>query len=305
MLYAAVQHAPHLGTEPDSLANEAAVKAMPGVHSVHRLPGAVAVAADSWFRARKAVEALEVTWTQPASTGFGSVAADYSSGGLLAALKAEPGRGISAEQAGDVEAAFASAAKVVEAEYDAPYLAHAQLEPPSTIARFNADGTLELWMPNQMPELFQLFASQTAGIPQDKVIIHSPILGGFCGRHFTHGPGNPFPQAILLAKATGKPVKVLWSREEEFKRDALRPLSFSRFSAALDKNGKPIASRVPRGRGAARPLIRRGGGRPGGQLGGRGHRPKALCDPQPLDGSGQVPPTGDHRLLAVGGALHE
>lgn len=244
MLYAAVQHAPQLGTESARMANEAAVKAMPGVHSLHTLPGAVAVTADSWFRARKAVEALEVTWTDPAPTGFETVAADYSSEGLLGALRAAGGSGVSAEKAGDVDAAFASAAKVIEAEYDAPYLAHGQLEPPSTIARFNPDGTLELWMPNQMPELFQLMASQTAGIAQDRVIIHSPILGGFFGRHFAYGPGNPFPQAILLAKATGKPVKVLWSREEEFKRDALRPLSFSRFSAALDKNGKPVAIKV-------------------------------------------------------------
>lgn len=244
MLYAAVRHTPHLGTEPASTANESAVKAMPGVHSIHTLPGAVAVTADSWYRARKAVEALEVTWTDPAPTGFETVAADYSSQGLLAALKAASETGASAEKAGDVDAAFASAAKMIEAEYDAPYLAHGQLEPPSTIARFNPDGTLELWMPNQMPELFQLFAAQTAGIAQDKVIVHSPILGGFFGRHFTYGPGNPFPQAILLAKATGKPVKVLWSREEEFTRDALRPLSFSRFSAALDEAGKPVAIKV-------------------------------------------------------------
>jgi isoquinoline 1-oxidoreductase beta subunit len=244
MLYAAVQHAPHLGTEPESLANEDAVKAMPGVHSVHKLPGAVAVAADSWFRARKAVEALEVTWTAPAPTGLATVAADYSSEGLLAALKASTESGLSAEQEGDTKAAFAAAAKVIEAEYDAPYLAHGQLEPPSSMARFNADGTLDVWIPNQMPDLFQKLAADTAGLTPDKVTLHQPILGGFFGRHFVYGSSNPFPQAILLAKATGKPVKVLWSREEEFRMDALRPLSFSRFRAALDKDGMPTAIEV-------------------------------------------------------------
>lgn len=244
MLYAAVQHAPHLGTEPTGIANEAALKAMPGVHGVHRLPGAIAVTANSWYRARKAVEAAEVAWSAPPATGFEAVAADYSSAGLLSALKGSTSPGAPAEKEGAVAAAFSAATTVVEAEYDAPYLAHGQLEPPSSIARFNADGSLELWVPNQMPELFQSIAAQTAGLPAEKVILHSPMLGGFFGRHFAYGPGNPFQQAILLARETGKPVKVLWSREEEFKRDALRPLSFSRFRAALGPDGRPTAIQV-------------------------------------------------------------
>ncbi|WP_207482218.1 xanthine dehydrogenase family protein molybdopterin-binding subunit [Arenibaculum pallidiluteum] len=244
MLYAAVRHAGHLGTEPLALGNEPEVRGMPGVHSVHRLPGAVAVAADSWFRARKAVEALDVTWSEPRPTGIDTVAADYSSGGMLAALKASKEAGIPAEKDGDTAAAFAGAAPTVEAEYDAPYLAHAQLEPPSTIARFNADGTLELWVPNQMPEVFQAVASGIAGLRPEQVIVHSPTLGGFFGRHFMYAPANPFPQAILLAQATGRPVKVLWSREEEFLMDAVRPLSFSRFRAALDGRGQPSAVEV-------------------------------------------------------------
>lgn len=244
MLYAAVVHGDSLGTEPGALTNEAAVKAMPGVHSVHKLPGAVAVAADSWFRARKAVEALEVSWSKPAATGFETVAANFSSEGLLAALKASTEKGLVTEAHGDVPAAFKAAAKVVEADYDAPYLAHGQLEPPSSMARFNADGTLDVWVPNQMPELFQAIAAKTAGIEPGKVNLHSPMLGGFFGRHFAYGSSIPLPQAILLAKATGRPVKVLWSREEEFKMDALRPLSFSQFRAALDAQGKPTALAV-------------------------------------------------------------
>ncbi|MGF7211333.1 isoquinoline 1-oxidoreductase beta subunit [Skermanella aerolata] len=244
MLYAAIQHAPVLGTEPQTLANKPAVAAMPGVHSVHMLPGAVAVTADSWYRAKKAVEALDVSWSEPPRSGFEKVAGDYSSQGLLAALQASTSGGASAEKEGNVEAAFVKAAKIIEADYDAPYLAHGQLEPPSSIARFNADGTLELWVPNQMPELFQSLAAQLAGLPLEKVNLHSPMLGGFFGRHFAYGTSNPFQQAILLAKATGRPVKVLWSREEEFKMDAVRPLSFSRFKAALDDTGMPTAIQV-------------------------------------------------------------
>ncbi|SDA34771.1 isoquinoline 1-oxidoreductase, beta subunit [Methylobacterium sp. UNC378MF] len=244
MLYAAVQHAPRLGTEPETLKNEAEVKAMPGVHAVHRLPGAVAVTADSWWRARKAVEALQVGWSAAKPSGLDTVAADFSSAGMLGALKGSADPGHVAEEEGDVTGAFARAAKVVEAAYEAPYLAHAQLEPPSAIARFNGDGTLDVWLPNQMPEVFQAVSAKVAGLEPARVRIHSPMLGGFFGRHFTYDAGNPFPQAILLAKATGRPVKVLWSREEEFSRDALRPLSFSRFRAALDEAGQPTAIAV-------------------------------------------------------------
>lgn len=241
MLHAAVQHAPHLGTEPQVIANEAAVRAMPGIHSVHRLPGAVAVVADSWWRARKGAEALQVTWTAPAPEGIATVSQSFSSSAMLAALKGSTEPGIPAEQEGDPAAAFAGAAKVIEAEYDAPYLAHAQLEPPSAVARFTADGSLDLWLPNQMPELFRQIAAKTAGLEPEQVRIHSPMLGGFFGRHFAYGPANPFPQAILLAQATGRPVRVLWSREEEFGMDAVRPLSFARFKAALGADGIPVA----------------------------------------------------------------
>ncbi|WP_226575663.1 xanthine dehydrogenase family protein molybdopterin-binding subunit [Acuticoccus sediminis] len=241
MLFAAVTHAPHYGTEPKALNNEADVAAMPGVHSVHTLMGAVAVTANSWWRARQAVEALDVTWSDPEPTGIATVAADFSSDAMLATLTASTASGATVEAEGDVDAAFAAAAKTVEADYHAPYLSHAQLEPPSAIARFNDDGTLDVWLPNQMPELFQKVSAETAGLAPDKVRIHSPILGGFFGRHFTYGSGNPFPQAIVLAKATGRPVKVVWSREEEFRMDALRPLSFTRFRAAVDDRGMPTA----------------------------------------------------------------
>ena len=241
MLFAAVVHAPHYRTEPKSLANEADVKAMPGLHSVHTLPGAVAVTADSWWRARKAVEALDVTWTDPEPTGIATVAADFSSDGMLAALRGSTEAGVSVEAEGDTDAAFAAAATTIEAEYHAPYLNHAQLEPPSAIARFNEDGTLEVWLPNQMPEAFQKLCADAGGVEPDKVRIHSPILGGFFGRHFTYGTGNPFPQAIALAKATGRPVKLIWSREEEFRMDAMRPLSFTRLKAAIGADGMPTA----------------------------------------------------------------
>ncbi len=165
--------------------------------------------------------------------------ADFTAEAMLGRLKAAAGtHGNTAEEAGEVRAAFAGAARVIEAEYDAPYLAHAQMEPPSATARFNADGTLDVWVPNQAPDLFQASAARVAGIEAAKVRIHSPPLGGFFGRHFAYGTANAHPQAILLAKATGRPVKVIWSREEEFGRDAYRPLAFATFRAGLDAAGR-------------------------------------------------------------------
>jgi isoquinoline 1-oxidoreductase beta subunit len=241
MLHAAVQHSPRLGGEPGELANEAEVQALPGVHSIHRLPGAVAVLADSWWRARQAVEALQVTWAEPAAGTPHAMPADFSSDAHKEMLKTTPGEGIAFEQEGDAARGLGAAARAIEAAYDAPYLVHGQLEPPSAIARWNDDGTLELWIPNQAPEMFQADAAKVAGIEPDKVIIHSPMLGGFFGRHFLYQSANPFPQAILLARAAGRPVKLVWSREEEFLRDTLRPMSAVRFRAGLDANGLPLA----------------------------------------------------------------
>ena len=241
MLQAAVQHAPRRGQEPGAFANESEVKAMPGVHSIHRLAGAVAVVAERWWYARRAVETLKVTWTEPAAGAQGVVPANFSSEGRKAQLAAMPGPGFDAEKVGDVTAGLAGAGRVITASYDAPYLVHGQLEPPSAIARWNADGTLDLWLPNQAPEMFQAAAAKVAGITPDKVKLHSPPLGGFFGRHFVYPPANPFPQVIQLAKAVGRPVKVIWSREEEFSRDAMRPLGFARFKGGLDKDGIPVA----------------------------------------------------------------
>lgn len=241
MLHAAVQHSPRLGGEPGALANETEVRGMPGVHSVHRLPGAVAVLANSWWQARRAVETLQVTWSDPAPGTAHAMPADFSSEAHMAKLKATSGEGVAFETVGDAARAMHGTRHTIEATYDAPYLVHGQLEPPSALARWNGDGTLELWIPNQAPEMFQADAAKVAGIAPENVIIHSPMLGGFFGRHFLYQTANPFPQAILLAKAAGRPVKLIWSREEEFLRDTLRPMGAIRFRAGLDADGLPVA----------------------------------------------------------------
>ncbi|WP_349606076.1 xanthine dehydrogenase family protein molybdopterin-binding subunit [Cupriavidus sp. DF5525] len=242
MLQAAVQHAPRLGLTVGAIRNEDQVRKMKGVHSVHRMPGAVAVVAERWWDAKRGAEGVQVDWQDP---GPGSnpryMPADFSTAAFADQLANAKGKIDDSEVVGDVTDALSKAHTVVSATYHSQYLNHAQLEPPSALARFNPDGTLELWVPNQAPEMYQAAIAKQTGLPPEKILIHSPLLGGFFGRHFLYETAVVYPQAIQLAKETGRPVKVIWSREEEFLRDALRPMAVVRFRGGLDDKGMPIA----------------------------------------------------------------
>ncbi|MFV3405347.1 MULTISPECIES: xanthine dehydrogenase family protein molybdopterin-binding subunit [Pseudomonas] len=242
MLHAAVQHAPRLGMTVAEVRNEAQVSAMPGVHSVHRLPGAVAVVAERWWHAKRAAEALQVDWQAPAADSpLRVMPADFSSDAWRDHLAAQTGPARDDERAGDIAAALAGAKTTVEASYRNQYLNHGQLEPPSATARFNPDGSLEVWLPNQAPDMFRADIAKRTGLAPEQITLHSPLLGGFFGRHFLYDSANPYPQAIALAKAVGRPVKLIWSREEEFLRDVLRPVAVVKFRAGLDEKGLPVA----------------------------------------------------------------
>lgn len=241
MLHAAVQHAPRLGLTAGPLRNADQVKAMKGVHSVHVLPGAVAVVAERWWQAKRAVETLQVEWQEPQTPDGWYMPADFSSVAFAEVLAKEPGNGEDAEVKGNITEGMSAAKSTLSATYHSQYLNHAQLEPPSALARFNSDGTLELWLPNQAPEMFQADAAKRTGLPAEKIMIHSPLLGGFFGRHFVYDTAMVYPQAIQLAQAVGRPVKVIWSREEEFLRDTHRPMAAVRFRAGLDDKGYPLA----------------------------------------------------------------
>jgi len=242
MLHAAVQHAPRLGMTVGNLRNEEQVKAMKGVHSVHQLPGAVAVVAERWWHAKRAVEALQVDWKEVAADSqVRPMPADFSSDGWREHLAAQTGPSRDEENQGDVAGALAGAKTKVEATYHNQFLNHAQLEPPSATARFNPDGSLEVWLPNQAQDMFRDDIAKRTGLDPARITLHSPLLGGFFGRHFLYDSANPYPQAIALAKAVGRPVKLIWSREEEFLRDAMRPMAVVKFRAALDEKGLPVA----------------------------------------------------------------
>ncbi|WP_234988874.1 xanthine dehydrogenase family protein molybdopterin-binding subunit [Tropicibacter naphthalenivorans] len=241
MLLAAIRHAPRLGLAPDAVTNLSEIEAMRGVHSVHMLDGAVAVVANKFWQAQKALAAADITWTEGQAKW--PMPADFSSARFRDTLAKASGEVTPVESNGDAASALDSAETVIEATYDAPFVVHGQLEPPSATARMNDDGTLDLWLPNQAPEQFVGRAAEVAGIDGSQVRLHSQILGGFFGRHFLYETANPFPQAIKLAQATGRPVKLIWSREEDFLRDAPRPLGLARFRAAVGPDG-PTALNV-------------------------------------------------------------
>ncbi|MGX1186753.1 isoquinoline 1-oxidoreductase beta subunit [Pseudomonas sp. F-14 TE3623] len=242
MLHAAVQHAPRLGMTVGNVRNEDQVKTMKGVHSVHRLPGAVAVVAERWWHAKRAVEAIQVDWQEPTvDSKVRPMPADFSSDDWLKRLAEEKGPARDDENEGNVASILSDAKSRVDATYHNQYLNHGQLEPPSALARFNPDGSLEVWLPNQAPDMFRADIAKRTGLDPSRITLHSPLLGGFFGRHFLYDSASPYPQAIELSKAVGRPVKLIWSREEEFLRDVLRPVAAVNFRAALDNDGWPLA----------------------------------------------------------------
>jgi len=244
MLHAAVQHAPRLGMTVAKIRNLEAIKNMPGVDSVHTLDGAVAVLAERWWHAKIAVEAAQVDWAEAKKEGQGPrrhMPADFSSAGHAQLLESQTGAGDEAEAKGDARNILDADDNRLEATYHTQYVRHAQLEPSSALARFNQDGGLDIWLPNQAQDMFLADIAKRTGLKPEQINLHSPMLGGFFGRHFLYDSANPYPQAIELAKKSGRPVKLIWSREEEFLRDTVRPMAVVKLRASLDKKGLPKA----------------------------------------------------------------
>jgi isoquinoline 1-oxidoreductase beta subunit len=235
MLYAAIAHCPVFGGAPKAV-NDGAIANMKGVRRVVRLPNAVAVIADSWWHAKRAVEALPIEW-DPRGNGRVSTAsiADIVRAGL-SVEKSQVGR-----SDGDVAAAMQSAVKLVEADYEVPFLAHATMEPQTCTAHV-ANGEVEVWVPTQEPMTALATAASAAGVPNEKVVVHGTFLGGGFGRRAAIQ--EFVRQAVLIAKEVDVPVKLLWSREEDIKHDYYRPFGMARLVAGLGADGMPIAWKV-------------------------------------------------------------
>jgi isoquinoline 1-oxidoreductase beta subunit len=243
MVYAAYERAPVFGAKYVS-ANLAAARAEPGVIDVFAIPGSgghdqlvdgVAVISHNWWLANKARSKLAVQWDNGEWASHSTKRYDEQARAFMASGK--PAESLNTK--GDSAAAFASAAKVVDAEYHYPFLAHVPMEPMNCTAQWHSKtGTMELWAPTQTPNGGQTTVAQMLGVPEDKVIVHITRSGGGFGRRLI----NDFMhQAAAIAKQMpDTPVQLIWSREDDVRSDHYRPAGWHRLRAALDDKGKMI-----------------------------------------------------------------
>lgn len=223
MLYAAIMRAPVPGGQLTSV-DPAPAKAMVGVHEVVQLADAVAVVADGYWVAQQALNALSPQFTD---AGVGGVDTPAIRAMHASALDAEP-----------MDEAPAGG-RVITAEYGVPYLHHATMEPMCATARL-ADGLCEVWAGTQDPLSSRGVAADAAELDRDQVIIHNQQLGGGFGRRLP-GTYDYIEQAVQVAKSfSPRPVKLIWSREEDMRHGYYRPFVVSRFQGVLDGQGTPL-----------------------------------------------------------------
>ncbi len=231
MVYAAVAQCPVFGGKLKSF-DASKVQGRRGIIKVVAVDnnGAVAVIADNWWRAKEALKELPLEWDVGANGNVSSASIME----FLRAGQAQPTAPVM-KRAGDVDQALASAAKVIEAEYFTPYLAHSTMEPMGCTAVIK-DGRVEVWTSTQNAEGTLAVAAATAGVPLENVEVHKVQLGGGFGRR---GTGQDFTRiGVSIAKTMeGTPVKSLWTREEDTQHDFYRPVALYRLKAGLDASG--------------------------------------------------------------------
>jgi isoquinoline 1-oxidoreductase beta subunit len=235
MLHAAIVQCPVFKGALKSV-DETKPAGMKGIRQVVKLPDAVAVVADSWWRAKKAAEVLAPTWDVGDNSSVSSSTISANLHEALSAADARVGR-----NDGDVDRALGAAVKRIEADYEVPFLAHATMEPQNCTAHVTAD-LVEIWAPTQDGETALAIAADAAGVPPGKVVVHKMMLGGGFGRR---GIFQDFVrQAVVIAKEVGQPVKLVWTREEDVRHDFYRPVAAARMAAGLDANGMPVAWKI-------------------------------------------------------------
>ena len=241
MLYASVVHPPVYGSSVKSVDDAAALKVagvkQTAVIDTFKPPvtmqalGGVAVLADSTYAAFQGKKKLKVEWEKSEHSVWTSDAYRKE----LEATSRKPCKLV--RECGNVDGEFAKGGKIVEAEYYAPMLAHAAMEPPAALAMYR-DGKVEAWAATQSPQGAEEAIAAAVGVKKEDVTVNVTLLGGAFGR-------KSFPdfavEAAVLSKKTGKPVKVVWSREDDIKFDAFHSVAAMYFKASLGADGKPTA----------------------------------------------------------------
>lgn len=241
MVYASIEHPPVLGGKLESCNDKEALK-LPGVKQTvsiepFQLPwafkplGGVAVIADNTWAAFQGRKKLQIKWNNGPN-------ASYNSGEFKKELQQavrSPAKAVRNE--GDVDAAFAKATKVIDAEYYVPHLAHAAMEPLVALADYK-DGKVTAWAPTQNPQEVQNTVAKQLGMSKDDVICHVTLLGGGFGRK---SKPDYVAEAAVLSKKLGRPVKVVWSREDDIQFDFYHSVAAMYMKAAVDANGRPTA----------------------------------------------------------------
>jgi isoquinoline 1-oxidoreductase beta subunit len=231
MLYGALAQCPVLGGSVQSV-ETAAAEAMPGVRKVVTTSSGVMVVADHYWQARQGRDALKVTWNEGEN-------ARLDSKRIAATLEgaARSGDGIAVRSDGDAAAAIAASPRVLRASYRLPLLAHATLEPMNCTADVRADGC-DLYVGTQWQDAAQATAAKAAGLEPGQVRVHTMLLGGGFGRRIEL---DFIPAAVEASKAAGKPVQVIWTREDDMTHDAYRPPAHDIAAGAFDADGRLVA----------------------------------------------------------------
>lgn len=231
MVYAALEQCPVIGGSVVSF-DATRAKSMPGVVAVVQIPDGVAVVANSWWRANQARKSLSIVWDE----GPG---AKLNNKSMLEATKAatNSGKPIKLAAGGDADGTIAKSAKVVRAQYVSQMLSHSPLEPMNFTAWFQGD-KVQLIGPTQWQDNAQGSVAKALGVKPEDVSVRTTFLGGGFGRRIDV---DFIIQAAQISKAVSKPVKLLWSREDDMTHDFYRPHSVSDLAAAIGSDGKPIA----------------------------------------------------------------
>lgn len=229
MVTAQVVHCPIFGGKPAKV-DSAAARAVPGVLDVVEIPTGVAVVGRHFWAASQGRKVLNVEW-DPGESG------SLSTASITEAMRAVVKKGKDARKDGDPAAVLRTSRRRLEAVYEVPYLAHAAMEPLSCTAEVSTD-SCTIWTSTQSQTSTQQVASKITGLPADKIAVHTMMLGGGFGRRSTT---DFVADAVHLAKAVGKPVQVVWSREDDIQGGSYRPAAYNELAGAIDDKGRPVA----------------------------------------------------------------